>query len=46
MLHHLARTYAAVGALDRKRDCASDAWRIGEATGDGELLEAMRQLRT
>jgi tetratricopeptide (TPR) repeat protein len=43
--HHLARTYAKLGVLDRKRDCATEAWRIGEACNDDELIEALRSLQ-
>jgi tetratricopeptide (TPR) repeat protein len=45
MQHHLARTHAKLGALDRKRDCATEAWRIGEACDDDELIEALRSLK-
>jgi len=45
MQHHLANTYAKLGVLDRKRDCATEAWRIGEACDDDELIEALRSLK-
>jgi tetratricopeptide (TPR) repeat protein/class 3 adenylate cyclase len=45
MQHNLARTYASVGTLDRKRDCATEAWRIAEACDDEELIEALRHLK-
>lgn len=44
MLHHLARAHGALGALDRKRDCATASWRIAEARKDDELIDALRRL--
>jgi tetratricopeptide (TPR) repeat protein len=45
MQHHLARTYAKLGVLDRKRDCATEAWRLAEACDDDELIQALRRLQ-
>ena len=44
MLHYLARAHATSGALDRKRDCATEAWRIADACDDKELIDALRGL--
>lgn len=40
----IARAYATSGALDRKRDCATEAWRIADACDDKELIDALRDL--